>query len=596
MTLGNDPTAIIVLISHRREILSQIEKTLGKHNLETALNDGHVIVESIQKLAFTSDPCAYISERAKSAERSIVPSYVLVDEAHHCASPSYITLWDIWKESRILGVTATPCRLKKANFSDLFDTLILSWEISRFIKEGWLSLFNYVTVSADSEAMQNIEKLNKRGADGDYQIKEMNQVLNTRASIDQLYSSYKRFADGRQGIIYAINKQHASRICDYYKAQGESVMLIDSDTPTDERNRLMEAYRKGEIKIFVNCEIAGEGIDVPNVSFIQMGRPTLSLAKYLQQVGRGMRPHKNKENCIILDNVGMYYRFGLPNEHRDWGRMFRVGQIDSDKTHSYPTQTHRKGHSRDLNDGHNDPMVIVMGHSELNRQLEAENQPYTFFAKRHRYGVKQGDVERIGAKYMWVSEVVENFFLATRYNRPNGFLHLYAVDVTTGREIELPTRSGESIPTHYELLAQGFARNIHYTKEKTEIFEESNLCHIVDLKSGLSYDEEPDEIVTVNGFLEFLRYGKYYTPRTQNTHLQETNRWWFTKEQLEIPGDLFQKTATNGDTLFLHRRFAGRTFLLEGYGKYDHNVKRLYEPTTKTHWYYRKGEELKKRK
>mgnify|MGYP006929004120 CR=1 FL=1 len=109
-------------------------------------------------------------------------------------------------------MTATPCRLNRKGFTDLFDTLITSWSIAEFIGKGWLSSFDYVSIRANSSEQRLIDSLKKRGADGDYQVKEMNAVLNREIGIRQLYESVRRYAAGKKGIVYAVSIAHADRL------------------------------------------------------------------------------------------------------------------------------------------------------------------------------------------------------------------------------------------------------------------------------------------------------------------------------------------------------------------------------------------------
>jgi hypothetical protein len=146
-----------------------------------------------------------------------------------------------------------------------------------------------------------------------------------------VYESYKRFADGRKGIIYAINKLHASKIAELYCSHGINAVAIDCDTPKDERQMMIEQFKAGEITVLVNVEIFTEGFDCPDVSFIQLARPTKSLALYLQQVGRGLRMVAGKEKTIIIDNVGLYNYFGLPDANRKWQYHFK-GHDDVEHT------------------------------------------------------------------------------------------------------------------------------------------------------------------------------------------------------------------------------------------------------------------------
>ena len=226
-----------------------------------------------------------------------------------------------------MGMTATPCRLNRKGFTDLFDTLITSWSIAEFIGKGWLSSFDYVSIRANSSEQRLIDSLKKRGADGDYQVKEMNAVLNRETGIRQLYESVRRYAAGKKGIVYAVSIAHARQIAAYYSLHGVESVAIDSKTPALERGRLVEDFRRGKISVLVNVDIFSEGFDCPDVEFVQLARPTLSLAKYLQQVGRGLRRSANKESCMLIDNVGLYRIFGLPARNHDWAAMFEGRMI-----------------------------------------------------------------------------------------------------------------------------------------------------------------------------------------------------------------------------------------------------------------------------
>ena len=228
--------------------------------------------------------------------------------------------------ARFLGLTATPCRMNHAGFTELFRKILVSWPIQEFIDKGWLSDFDYISARPDNLMMQRIASLEKRGADGDYQTREMATVLDVPESIEHLYNTYKQYVDGKKGIVYAIDREHARHITKYYKEHGVSCCWIEAKTPAAERERLIEDYRADRIKVCVNVDILGKGVDFPEVEFIQLARPTLSLSKYLQQVGRGMRIRKGKECVTILDQVGLYQTFGLPTDERDWIRMF-TGKI-----------------------------------------------------------------------------------------------------------------------------------------------------------------------------------------------------------------------------------------------------------------------------
>ena len=305
-SLHGQPDTQVLVVAHRRELLGQIRQTLAS----SGLTGGQVRVESIQKLS------RHIDEPSDS------PSLVVIDEAHHALARTYRVLWDKWPKAKFLGLTATPCRMNGEAFTDLFAVLLQSWPIQTFIAKGWLIDFEYVSASPDSQVMRQIRLLKKRGADGDYQTKELATVMDVPESIAHLYKTYRSFACGKKGIVYAIDREHARHITAYYGAHGVSCAMIDAKTPAAERQRTVESYRNQKIDVLINVDIFSEGYDCPEVEFIQLARPTLSLSKYLQQVGRGMRVSVGKSQVLILDNVGLYQQLGLPTVDRDWQRLF----------------------------------------------------------------------------------------------------------------------------------------------------------------------------------------------------------------------------------------------------------------------------------
>ncbi len=301
------------IVAHRRELVDQIEETVSRHGMSK--EDGRVRVMSIQ----------WLSRNRKSMDEE--PDLIVIDEAHHALAETYRILWENYPEARKLGMTATPCRLNGKGFTDLFDSLITSWTVAEFIGKGWLSSFDYVSIRANSREQRLIDSLKKRGADGDYQVKEMNEVLNRETSIGRLYESVERYARGKKGIVYAVSIAHARRIAACYSAHGLEAVAIDSRTPASERRELVEDFRRGKVKVLVNVDIFSEGFDCPDVEFVQLARPTLSLAKYLQQVGRGLRRSADKASCMLIDNVGLYRIFGLPARNHDWAAMFEGRMI-----------------------------------------------------------------------------------------------------------------------------------------------------------------------------------------------------------------------------------------------------------------------------
>ena len=381
----------VLIVAHRVELIGQISQTLESFGIEHGIVDRttldldrkikehKVVVASIQTLARRMATANYANDK------NFRPQLVIIDEAHHAVAKTYRLLWEMWPEAKFLGLTATPCRLNGTGFTDLFDTLLESYSIQEFIDREWLSDFEYVSVTPENWMVERIAGLKKRGADGDYQMKEMATVMDSQESIAHLYQSYLKFTRGKKGIVYAISREHAQHISDYYVNHGVKCCWIEAMTPAEERQRLVDAYRQGEIDVIVNVDIFSEGFDCPEVEFIQLARPTLSLTKYLQQVGRGMRPVPFKDYVTILDQVGLYQTFGLPTEERDWNGMFR-GITD--------LRNHGKGgrHKLVLRDDLKELTLVNLQMVRIRRSGEP-HQHVEVFLENGRYGIlKDGEV------------------------------------------------------------------------------------------------------------------------------------------------------------------------------------------------------------
>ena len=300
------------------------------------------------------------------------PGMIVIDEAHHALAKTYKEMWERFPKAKFLGLTATPCRLNGKGFTDLFDVLVQSWGVPEFISKGRLATYDFVSIKSDGVTQRLIDSLQKRGADGDYQNKEMDMLLNKKPSIERLYRSLEEFGKDRKGIVYAINISHAQKITKLYQEHGVKAIAIDSKTPATERQQDIEAFKKGDIQVLVNVDIFSEGFDCPDVEFVQLARPTLSLAKYLQMVGRGLRVAKGKKNCVIIDNVGLYRVFGLPSQVWNWNAMFegklKVGKKkETDKEREFFLMSK----VQDCIQIHPDSeMMMVMSHEELLQTIQ----------------------------------------------------------------------------------------------------------------------------------------------------------------------------------------------------------------------------------
>ena len=385
-----DKGSYVWIIAHRRELVSQITDTVSR------------FVEGKERTNVDVFSVQWLNRHLN--EVKTVPSLIVIDEAHHAVAKTYSLIIESFPNAKVIGLTATPCRLNGHPFTDLFDILLQSHPVNWFIAKGYLSLYDYMSVKPDNEDVRIINSLRKRGADGDFSVKEMSEKLDIRPSLERLCDTITRYAKGKKGIVYAIDIKHAEHIAEIYQKNGIKAIAISSKTPDKDREEILERFRntqtggkkplkEGDIQVIVNVSLFDEGLDCPDVEFIQMARPTLSLSKYLQMVGRGLRAYDGKKYCLILDNVGNYRLFGLPSDDRDWEAMF-VGSTKGKgdiKNPLFKSMDLRE----EVADSKRTEMVSILTHYEQITDLEVEFGYAVFQADDGRYGVRNRNGEEV---------------------------------------------------------------------------------------------------------------------------------------------------------------------------------------------------------
>lgn len=352
----------ILIIAHRTELIEQISESLNKYRIPHGIIAGSfkskrnlllpVQVASIQTITHPSN---------QDLAYAFNPDFIIIDEARHATAHSYKKLWSYYPDAKKLGVTATPWRMDGQGFNEDFDILLPSMSIKEFLKKGWLAPYKYYSIPFNSQIRKDIESIREYGVDGDYKTDALEYVIDTGRIRAQLLDSYFKFVKGKKGIIYSISRKHSKHICSQFLEAGIKVADIDSNTPLHLRKKLVQDFKNGDLDIIVNVDIFSEGFDCPDLEFVQLARPTRSLVKYIQQVGRGLRRNEEKQ-CIILDNVGMYARFGLPDDNRPWEEYFEGRMKFTGKTPRFTNNEDGIGNGqpreKDLSEG-SDEMKLI---------------------------------------------------------------------------------------------------------------------------------------------------------------------------------------------------------------------------------------------
>jgi len=315
----HSPESKILIVAHRKELITQASGKL-KDIAHGIIMSG--VKQELHHMVQVASIQTFMSCRNYDTMRHYRFDFIIIDEAHHSIASGYQKLWGMYPHSKKLGVTATPWRMNHCGFRSLFSEIVLSKPIEWFVNEHYLSNYDYISIRRNSETQKAVNSIDRYGVDGDYLEAELSNVFDCDHIRAELYKSYKKFAEGKKGIIYAIDRRHAANIQDLYASHGVSIRMIDGTTPADERQSIIDDFKAGIVSVIVNVNIFSEGFDCPDIEFIQLARPTRSLTMYLQQVGRGLRISEGKEKSLILDNVGLYNRFGTPMANRHWRHHF----------------------------------------------------------------------------------------------------------------------------------------------------------------------------------------------------------------------------------------------------------------------------------
>lgn len=297
----------IMFICHRQELLSQTYKTFLKNDITPAIIKSGIKPDYDNKVQI-----ALINTLAKRLDKVIPPDVIFWDECQHIASSTWSRVAKLYKNAYHIGLSATPCRLDGKSLGTFFEGMVNTITTKGLIELGFLSKFLYYAPSRiDTKGI-------KIKSNGDYDAKMLENASFSSVIIGDNIEQYKKIADGKRNIVFAINRNHGKLITKRYNEAGIPAEFVDGETQSNLRKKAIENFETGKTKVLVNVDLFGEGFDLPAIEVVSLLRPTASTSLFLQQVGRALRPSAGKEYAIILDHVCNYETHGFPDDMRDW--------------------------------------------------------------------------------------------------------------------------------------------------------------------------------------------------------------------------------------------------------------------------------------
>ena len=313
-----------VFLVHRQELLRQSSRALDTIRLPHGLiapgytpTRDTIQIASVQTLVRRLDRYQF--------------DFIAVDEAHHATAGTWAKIIAANPNAKLLGVTATPCRLDGAGLSGMFDDIVEGPSIADLVQRGYLSQPRVYAPPTSAD----LSKLHMQA--GDYSSSEVAEIMDKPSITGDAVEHYRSIADREPAIAFCASVEHAKHVAETFRAAGYISESIDGKDTDERRERCISALANGRLHVLTSCNIISEGTDIPVATVAIMLRPTLSLSMCLQQAGRVLRPvyehgmplntdaerlaaiaNGPKPHAVILDHVGNVFRHGLPTDDREW--------------------------------------------------------------------------------------------------------------------------------------------------------------------------------------------------------------------------------------------------------------------------------------
>jgi len=321
----------VLFVAHREEILAQALETfrqirpdarLGNYDRNNKDIQTDVLFASIQTLGKRN----HLERFAPTAF-----DYIVVDEFHHGAAPSYTRLIDHFEPKFMLGLTATPERTDGGDLLSLCqENLVYRCDLGEGIRRKLLCPFHYFGVPDDID-YRNIPWRSNR-----FDEEKLTTAVATQARADNALGQFRKRA-GKRTLAFCVSQRHADFMADHFRNEGIRAAAVHSGEDSDPRAASLERLKAGELDILFAVDMFNEGIDLPSLDTVMMLRPTESKIVWLQQFGRGLRTSADKPRLTVIDYIGNHRTFLLkpltllealtplkPTDREIWNALERV--------------------------------------------------------------------------------------------------------------------------------------------------------------------------------------------------------------------------------------------------------------------------------
>lgn len=313
----------VLFLAHRRELVLDLRDRIARHGIAAG-----VILPGEQ----TTDAPAQVASIQTLARRTVpAADLVIADECHRATAASWRSVLDQYPDARVLGLSATPCRMSGAPLGDLFQELVQVTTTGELVEDGHL-------VPLRGWAFESPRLSDLPRAHGDFDTRALEMVMGGSRIVGAVVREYVARANGTQAICFCVSREHSRTLAAEFQAAGVAAEHLDGTASRSERDAVFARFRSGGTRLLCNVDLFSEGVDLPNIETVILAAPTASLSRYLQRVGRGRRPLPcscgriphwrsaacecgmpvRKPFCRLHDHSSGVQTHGLPDEPRVW--------------------------------------------------------------------------------------------------------------------------------------------------------------------------------------------------------------------------------------------------------------------------------------
>jgi superfamily II DNA or RNA helicase len=287
----------VLLLVHRRKLVNQISERLFQFEvLHTVLMRGEPFKRGNKVMVASRD--TLLSRCYRNQWLGLPPAgLIIVDEAHHAAQPDSECrrILENYPHATVLLLSATPVGPDGHGLGSWAQAIECAAPTSQLVCDGYL-----VPVKCYAPERRRKGRRALRGITGD------------------LVESWRRYGEGRPTVLFTSRVQHSLEAVAAFQAAGIPAAHLDAGTADDDRDRVLEEVAAGRVLVLCNVGIVGEGVDVPELSCCQLYCEVNSRVRFLQAVGRIMRPSPGKTHGVLIDHAGAVFRHGFPDEDTEW--------------------------------------------------------------------------------------------------------------------------------------------------------------------------------------------------------------------------------------------------------------------------------------